>query len=174
MLRTTASWAYGNWCSVWELKSLEVLHLARYRCQSETSVLLSCPPFSFLHITDHSTAQQNYTSRTCASCLAFGRPVGHTSPDPHVSWWEEMSVFPLTQQPITQVFIWILISKWRLFCIYSFHFVLCFPFTRASCSDIDVFLRKSSCASGFLFSFMILRENICYCCSLTICLQLSL
>lgn len=76
--------------------------------------------------------------------------------------------------PATWVFALIIFAKRRQFCFYSLWFVLCFCFTSVSCSDIDVFLRKSSCASGFLFSFMTLRENICCCCSLTICLQLFL
>lgn len=54
----------------------------------------------------------------------------------------------------TWVFPLIRFARRRLFCFHCLCFELCFCFTSVSCSDIDVFLWKSSCASGFLFSFM--------------------
>lgn len=111
-----------------------------------------------------------------------GRQIIQTSPEPRSvgpfpsSWWEEMRLSLLKQQLITS-YLGIcpdsLCKKRRLLCFYSWCLALCFSFTSVSCSDTDVFLRKSSCASGFLFSFMTLRENICCCCCLAIFLQLS-
>lgn len=128
-----------------------------------------------------STAWSNktLTARPCACYLALVHASRADITGMSISWWKKTSVLPLKQQPITS-YLGILPSShckkeiYLFIYLNSLLFVLCFHFTSPSCSDIDVFLWKSSCASGSLLSFMILRENICCCCSLIICLQLSL